>query len=474
MRSRTAIIGLVGLLAVLGLLDVTGSLGALIASGGAHFSPQSAIGPVEVGGLSEADAMRRVEAYVAPLGGVGLAIEGERTVRASWDEMGVRFDVRESVVRALAKERRTLLHSLLNRLGAPTHPLLWSLDEERMNAFAQHLASRVYEPPKNATISLARGEVSPERAGRRLEIERFSRVVAEAAERYANRRVATNRAGIDIHPLVSPIAPAVTASRLQGLLARGEDFAAARLTGFTTHYDSSNKGRSNNLELAARLIDGIVLEPGDRFSFNEIVGPRRLDLGFLPAPEIVGEEFVEGVGGGICQVSSTLFNAVLYADLKVAERYRHSVPLGYVPPGRDATLHYGVMDFAFVNSSDQTISIRAEAANGSLKVMLWGEESLPYSVALRSEEKPIEPSESIEVDHALDPGERVVDAEGAAGRWIYLHKRVTSKSDGRIIADELVSRNHYPPKDRKVRVGPETAPADGEAVSEEVDGSGSD
>src|SRR5690606_9807336 len=108
------------------------------------------------------------------------------------------------------------------------------------------------------------------------------------------------------------------------------------------------------------------------FSFNRVVGPRTLAKGFLPAPEIVGEEFVEGVGGGICQVSSTLYNAALYADLQIVERYRHSVPLGYVPPGRDATLQYGVMDFQFRNTTGEPLIVRAVAGDGRLHVTLWG------------------------------------------------------------------------------------------------------
>ncbi len=465
MRNRSVTILLVALLAALGLLDVTVGLRALVPFTASRFTPETTVGPVAVGDLTRREATDRVWEAVAHEDGVELRVSHELLARASWEEMGVRFDVEESVARAYANEQRSFIGYLTSRTGAKGHPLKWSIDTERMNAFAESLASKVYRAPKNALVERPGPVILPEERGRYMDVEGFGRALEDAIRAFT---APTDRDGrrVAVQLPISTVEPSVDAAQLRALLQDEEGLGTALLTGFTTHYDPSNEGRASNLELAARLIDGTILRPGDRFSFNEIVGPRRLDLGFLPAPEIVGEEFVEGVGGGICQVSSTLFNAVLFADLDVVERYRHSVPLGYVPPGRDATLHYGVMDFAFVNSSVQTIVVRAQADDGTLKVKLWGDESLPFSVALSSEERVIEAPVDVEVDESLPPGERVVDAEGRPGKWIILYKRVTDKVDGAVLADEVVSRNHYPPKARKVRIGGETASPDGEAASE--------
>jgi vancomycin resistance protein YoaR len=140
---------------------------------------------------------------------------------------------------------------------------------------------------------------------------------------------------------------------------------------YITYFNSGNKERSHNIQLAADAIDNYVVFPGETFSFNQVVGKRTLERGYLPAPVIVKGELTEGIGGGICQVSSTLFNAVDMAGAKILERYSHSKRVPYVPPGRDATVSWYGPDFTFQNPYHKPILIRAKVRFGSMIVQIY-------------------------------------------------------------------------------------------------------
>lgn len=136
------------------------------------------------------------------------------------------------------------------------------------------------------------------------------------------------------------------------------------LSSFTTKYDISNKDRSTNLELAASKINGTIISPGEEFSYNKIVGARTISAGYKEAKIYSNGEVVDGLGGGICQISSTLYNSVIFANLDVTERYNHQFLTSYVLPGRDATVVYGVKDLKFKNNRSYPIKIEMKVNNG--------------------------------------------------------------------------------------------------------------
>lgn len=136
------------------------------------------------------------------------------------------------------------------------------------------------------------------------------------------------------------------------------------LASFPTNYDRSNKDRSTNLELAASKINGTILAPGEEFSYNTTVGARTIASGYKEAKIYSNGKVVDGLGGGICQISSTLYNAVILANLEVTERYNHQFLTSYVPAGRDATVVYGVKDLKFKNNRSYPIKIELKVSNG--------------------------------------------------------------------------------------------------------------
>lgn len=222
---------------------------------------------------------------------------------------------------------------------------------------------------------------------------------------------------------------------------------------YSTYFNPELTGRIHNIRLAARQVDGLLLQPGQVFSFNEVVGPRTREAGFLPAPELVGGELVDGVGGGICQLSSTLYNAVLYAFLTVTERVHHSRPLGYVPAGRDATVYNDILDFRFVNSSTSPILITAEVVENRLTVGLWGSQPAEHQVQIeRSAERRLPaPVEFID-DPRLPAGTWKLVQQGWDGVEVTVFRYIYTPA-GELLRREQLHRDYYAPRAYIVRKG---------------------
>lgn len=160
----------------------------------------------------------------------------------------------------------------------------------------------------------------------------------------------------------------------------GQEAFPELLAEFSTRY-SSNADRTTNLRLAANKINGTVLMPGEIFSYNGVVGERTIAAGYKSAAIYQNGEVVDGIGGGICQISSTLYNAALFANLEMVELYNHQFVPSYLPAGRDATVVYGVKDFKFKNSRQHAIKITCSVSGGIAKFQIWGiKEQTEYDV----------------------------------------------------------------------------------------------
>ena len=143
---------------------------------------------------------------------------------------------------------------------------------------------------------------------------------------------------------------------------------------YSTSYSSSGSSRKNNIELAAKALNGTKVNAGEKFSFNKTVGIRSAKRGYLPAPVIENGKYVDGVGGGVCQVSTTLYNAVIRSGFENVSAVRHTIPAGYVPLSSDAAVSE-VTDFVFRNDTPYPVNIECVAENGKLTVRLYG---FPY------------------------------------------------------------------------------------------------
>ena len=156
------------------------------------------------------------------------------------------------------------------------------------------------------------------------------------------------------------------------------DIRSVRIGRYITSFNSSNKNRSTNIDLAAEAINNHVVFPGETFSFNRVVGKRTVEKGYEKAKVIVRGEYAEDIGGGICQVSSTLFNAVDSAGLKIVQRFSHSRNVSYIPPGRDATVSWYGPDFEFKNIYNQPIIIQARTMGNLLVIKIFSSDVIEY------------------------------------------------------------------------------------------------
>lgn len=223
------------------------------------------------------------------------------------------------------------------------------------------------------------------------------------------------------------------------------------LAAFRTPLQGGETGRIENITQAAQYLDGVEIGPGGVFSFNDVVGPRETARGFVPAPEIYNGEYVTGIGGGVCQVSSTLYNTALLAGLQIIERMHHSRPLSYVPLGRDATVSYGDLDFSFQNTLPFAVQVRAVVADGYLEVQLWGEDRSPLEVQVETlAAEVIMPDLQIIVDPGLPAGVEWLADEGLPGWRVEVHRIMRHAG---YEEREVVSRDEYPPRPQQVRIG---------------------
>lgn len=222
---------------------------------------------------------------------------------------------------------------------------------------------------------------------------------------------------------------------------------------YSSDFSSSSNDRAHNIHLACSKIHGYVLAPGEEFSYNDVVGPRTQEAGFRMANVYVGNTVQPGIGGGICQVSSTLFNAVVFADLEITQRYNHSLPVTYVPMGRDATVSYNSLDFKFKNTYPTPIEISAECEGRRNVITIRGINNHPErKIEMETERTGTsEPKVVQKKDPELPEGEIKVEEKGTNGSSYVTYKVVYE--NGTRVSREVLCKSTYKAKDRIEIVG---------------------
>jgi len=235
------------------------------------------------------------------------------------------------------------------------------INSNKYNKFLDNLEHQFSIAPKNASLD-QNGNINPERVGSTIHRQAFTNEFY--AYLFSSRKVQLEIPILTVYPKVD-----------SELLA---DIRSMRIGRYVTSFNPRNKKRSNNIQLATNAINNHVVFPGETFSFNRVVGKRTAGKGYLPAPVIVKGEFSEDIGGGICQVSSTLYNAVDNAGVQIVERFSHSRKVPYIPPGRDATVSWYGPDFEFKNNYNQPVLIRARTLGHLLIIKIYSSENINY------------------------------------------------------------------------------------------------
>lgn len=226
---------------------------------------------------------------------------------------------------------------------------------------------------------------------------------------------------------------------------------------FSTTYNTSNQNRITNLKLASEKIDGTIILPGETFSYNKVVGERTIAKGYKEAAVYADGKVVDGIGGGICQLSSTLYNSVLYANLEITSRSNHRFLTSYVTAGRDATVSWGTIDFCFKNTRSYPIKITSEVKNGVVTTSIYGiKEEKEYEVVIESKVTEVIPYSTKYVkDSTLKEDEEEIAQYGANGAKSETYKIV--KYNGIVVSREQISSDIYSPLERIVKKGTKKA-----------------
>lgn len=225
------------------------------------------------------------------------------------------------------------------------------------------------------------------------------------------------------------------------------------LGSYSTTFSTRNVNRSTNIRLASEKINGTVIMPGETFSYNQVVGQRTAAAGFKSAAVYSGGEVTTGIGGGICQVSSTLYNSVLLANLEILERYNHGFNTGYVPAGRDATVSWGGPDFKFKNSRNYPVKVISNVSGGKISIEIFGLKSEnEYEVEIQSYITQYIKYKTIQKkDATLPKGKTKVIQSGSNGCKAVAYRIL--KQNGEVISKTLLSNDTYNPHNKIVAIG---------------------
>lgn len=300
-------------------------------------------------------------------------------------------------------------------------------------AFCRSLETEVNRDPVSAELAVnpaGRLSVSPGRAGQKLD---RAALLAALQSGFADRKKT-----VYALPVVT-IRPALSE----------EDIAKwpldQVLAFYSTKFTAADESRTHNLKMAAAALNGLIVEPGGEFSFNKHVGPRVPEKGYMEAPVVFRNRLVLGMGGGVCQVSGTLFNAALLANLPIVTHTNHSLPSTYLPLGRDATVVYDAVDLVFANDTGRPVYIAAGVYGSRLVVALIGHRDVRPKVRIQVEIIEKIPFETVvENDPGLAAGTEAVAQQGREGYKIQLW-RIVSGPDGSVDRQKIGRVAYYPP-----------------------------
>ena len=401
---------------------------------------------VELSGMTRSQAEEALYQYINEIVLQPIVLtSGDEAWQLDPTDIGLHVFVPEIVERALAVGRTgSWLERLRFRTSSPRKvvniPLTMSVDEDLFKDFVFDLMTDIHIPPEDAAFVINPDDtvsVKPSRIGRYLDPIDLGSRIREVIPRRSNRTLVLN---------VQPIMPSLTTLQANSMGIR------ECISKFSTSFDPGNRSRVHNIREAAKAIDDTILGPGETFSFNETVGPRSAETGYLDAPVMVDDDLVPGIGGGICQVSSTLYNAVLLANLNIVSRSNHSMAPAYIPAGRDATVAYDYIDFKFRNDGSSHVLIKFGVTNNTITSKVYGHvpSSQEISIITSVDEK-IPPGIIKKEDPSLAPGDEVVEDNGAWGYVVTVYRVV--EVDGIELSREFISKDRYRPRSKRVRVG---------------------
>lgn len=297
----------------------------------------------------------------------------------------------------------------------------------------EKIRSEVYKEVKDAYYTTNPFTIYPEIDGVDFDIENAKNIISEDKEEYE--------------------IPLIITKASKTVQEIGTEAFPDLLSTFSTKYNAGDVDRTTNLKLSAGKINGTVLLPGEEFSYNKVVGERTIAAGYKMAATFSGGKVVDGLGGGICQISSTLYDAVVMANLDVTVRRNHQFVTSYLSGGKDATVVWGSQDFKFVNSRKYPIRLTATVSGGVATIQVWGlKEEVEYDITIETKKTATIPYTTQYInDSSLPVGTQKVEQNGSNGSKYEAYK--VMKLNGEVVSRTLLSKDTYNAKKKIVRIG---------------------
>lgn len=411
---------------------------------------------VNIGGMTQEQAIEAVEKTHQEFinnAKVQISYEQQRfTVDST--VVPVRYNTQQLVEQAFAVgregTREERLDTIRQHLEAPLQLTTdYTFDTSGIASFVQKLAGQIDQEPKDAKVLSF--DPHPSNEADRFKFEEGQdgllldqlQLISAVEQAYQQERFGT---AVVANVKLTP--QKMTLEMLQN---------ATQLIATASTKAANNANRNQNIRQCADSFDGRILMPGEVFSINESTGPRTLKTGYKPAGAIVSGILIDEPGGGVCQVSGTLYNAVLMADLEIVERYHHSWPSSYMPKALDASINYGTADFRFRNNRETPIYISHTFKDQKLEYKLYGaplEDGVTITLHSEVVSTKESPAPRTVVNNDLLPGQQRTKKHSMAGYTVNAFRTLHDK-DGNVIKTEKMYTDVYAPQVGIIEVGPE-------------------
>lgn len=368
-----------------------------------------------------------------------------KTYPLDYTKINARYNVDEVVSEAFNYGKSLSLYErykLINKPVSKTINLKFVYDPKPLNLLISNIKQEIDKDPENGSISMVGGKfkIIPDKKGSKLMDDKLEKEILSKI----NGDI--DGPNILVEADIEPVLANITKEKLQTI--------NTKLSSFSSDFTSSSEGRSTNITLATKSINGTFLMPGDSFSFNGKVGQRTAAKGYQPAPVDIGTKVGSDYGGGICQVSTSLYNAVIRANIKSTERNHHSIPSTYIPLGMDATVDWGTLDYKFTNTLEYPVFIESIVKNKILTFNVYSNSSLTnktYNLVNEIYEA-VKPGPTKYIDDpTLLLGDTIQEQFPLIGYKVRVFKDTIQ--DSKVIEHQLISDDHYKVEPEVIRRG---------------------
>ncbi len=428
------------------------------------------IDEVDIGGMTKEQAKAAVDEFVEGLRNAGVAIMvGEDIVYSTMGDLGYTYEPNDNIEQAISIGKSGNLIKRYKDLkdieqGNIVYPLTFTFDEEKIKELVSKEVSSYNVDPVNASVKRENGQFvyTNHQVGSKVNVEETTKLLADAMANW-------NRQEIVINAVVEDDMPIYT----KDIVEKCNDL----LGSFTTDFSTSSVDRAANVSNGGRLINNAVLYPGDVFSAYEYLTPFTAENGYYTAGAYLNGKVIDSVGGGACQVTTTLYNTVLNAELEIVERQPHSMTISYVDLSRDAAIAGTYKDFKFKNNTDTPILIEAITHNRKITFNIYGNETrdtqnrkFEFVTKVISETKP--PADVITKDPNQPTTYRKVTQSAHIGYKTELYKVVYE--NGKEVSRTLVNTSYYQAAPQYITIGTKEVEEDKDTTGKDDTNTGSD